>query len=600
MRVKVVLTGVGYAQTANIPCDGTDTVEQLKQKIKKRITGVADKIDLIFDGGKVFDEDTLNDLGIKDGDTLTEDNGNSGLPPQNNIDLTVGEISISSAPTSAAAGSTTTTTTSASPPSASPDSQHAGLPPPSSPTPTPSLSTPTAGEVVSPAVAPRPLDEILVIVFDISSSMGATFVQATPEYPTSALSRVSAAKICFGAFIDKTLAYEYQHALGLICFGQNLHYTLPVTRDLQVFESVFGDVIKMEGATNLYPAVDMAVKKIHEYSKSLPSEIIGASMKKRILCFTDGGDNSGWSSYKVFKDARLADIIVDAIVVGGDDSEHVNLRSLAHATGGLSVRIPEHEASLSSAFEREEILSLAARVARPSANADIKPEAFSEYGKLLLYPYVGVDLKEVSAAQVQKPVVASKALTVDALDKLASAAPTSTTSSSGGSGGGGGGGGAHKRIIKEYGELQSNKPGGSEAYIVENDIFKWKVFLRGPLNTPYEGGLWVVDVEFPKDYPFKPPKVVFNTQLYHCNVSNGRVCLDILKDQWSPALTISRVMLSLQSLMSDPNPDDALDAWKASLCRTDRKEYDKQAREHTQKYAYLTADEGRILHNLSL
>ena len=78
-----------------------------------------------------------------------------------------------------------------------------------------------------------------------------------------------------------------------------------------------------------------------------------------------------------------------------------------------------------------------------------------------------------------------------------------------------------------------------------------------PAGSPYAGGIYFLDIHFPPDYPFKPPKVTFRTRIYHCNInSNGQICLDILKDQWSPALTISKVLLSICSLLTDANPSE--------------------------------------------
>lgn len=63
----------------------------------------------------------------------------------------------------------------------------------------------------------------------------------------------------------------------------------------------------------------------------------------------------------------------------------------------------------------------------------------------------------------------------------------------------------------------------------------------GPPDSPYQGGVFFLTIHFPTDYPFKPPKVAFTTRIYHPNInSNGSICLDILRSQWSPALTISK------------------------------------------------------------
>ncbi len=112
------------------------------------------------------------------------------------------------------------------------------------------------------------------------------------------------------------------------------------------------------------------------------------------------------------------------------------------------------------------------------------------------------------------------------------------------------------------------------------------VVIAGPAQSPYEGGIFKLELFLGSEYPMEPPKVRFLTKLYHPNVDKlGRICLDILKDKWSPALQIRTVLLSIQALLSAPNPDDPLDNQIADLWKTNCPRATSNAREWTAKYA---------------
>ena len=145
---------------------------------------------------------------------------------------------------------------------------------------------------------------------------------------------------------------------------------------------------------------------------------------------------------------------------------------------------------------------------------------------------------------------------------------------------------ALKRIERELLEIQKEPPANCSAGPDGDDMFLWRATIIGPDQSPYESGIFFLNVTFSYNYPFKPPKIKFLTKIYHPNInSNGNICLDILKDNWSPALTISKVLLSICSLMCDPNPDDPLVIDIANQYKSNRALYDITARDWTHKYA---------------
>ena len=142
------------------------------------------------------------------------------------------------------------------------------------------------------------------------------------------------------------------------------------------------------------------------------------------------------------------------------------------------------------------------------------------------------------------------------------------------------------RLQKEFNEIKKDPPSNCSASPVSDNIYEWGAQLYGPKATPYEGGIFNLHILYPPNYPFKPPKINFITKVYHPNIdSSGNICLDILKDNWSPALTISKVLLSICSLMNEPNPSDPLVPDIAKEYTTDRELYTKNANSWTLVYA---------------
>jgi len=144
-----------------------------------------------------------------------------------------------------------------------------------------------------------------------------------------------------------------------------------------------------------------------------------------------------------------------------------------------------------------------------------------------------------------------------------------------------------KRLEKE---LEGVKALGAESSVnaeAVEDLTHWKGYLEGPAGTPYEGGHFVIDISIPEEYPYSPPKMKFDTKIWHPNISSqtGAICLDVLGKEWSPALTIRTALLSIQALLSAPEPSDPQDAEVAEMFKSRNAEFLQTAKYWTETFA---------------
>ncbi|KAJ0064253.1 hypothetical protein NL108_001574, partial [Boleophthalmus pectinirostris] len=119
------------------------------------------------------------------------------------------------------------------------------------------------------------------------------------------------------------------------------------------------------------------------------------------------------------------------------------------------------------------------------------------------------------------------------------------------------------RLKRELQMLSTEPPPGITCWQTEDNVNELRAQIVGGSGTPYESGVFSLEIKIPERYPFEPPNIRFITPIYHPNIDNcGRICHDALKlppkGAWKPSLNISTVLTSIQLLMAEPNPDDPL------------------------------------------
>ncbi|KAL4472088.1 hypothetical protein ABPG72_001086 [Tetrahymena utriculariae] len=392
--------------------------------------------------------------------------------------------------------------------------------------------------------------EAIVVIYDVSGSMKSGF------FNDALISRIGAVNAFFSAFADKTLAYEYNHIVQLYWFDDRIEKKCDFTKDMNHFIKLVDDA-NPRGSTRLYDALMEGINSLLQIKKKYPNIIL------RLIAMTDGEDNqSKYKPEEVAKQIVMNRITLDSFVVS---KESFGLKTITHASGGRCY-CPQDLAVGMKLFEIETILSVRARDLpnnsnQPLQNVEINLDILRDK------PFDTEGIQVTHKAEISKQAgdvsdIIKKYQNMISQPSQNSQQQSQQSSSNTQQNQLNHSNGCMKRLLKEL-EFFPQQP---ETYKVkvfpeQDDITNWKVLMIGPEGSSYHQGVYMLYVSFPQSYPFKPPSVKFITPIYHCNVnSQGRICIDILKDNWSPALTMAAVFNAISELMLHPNPIDALES----------------------------------------
>lgn len=137
------------------------------------------------------------------------------------------------------------------------------------------------------------------------------------------------------------------------------------------------------------------------------------------------------------------------------------------------------------------------------------------------------------------------------------------------------------RLAIEAQELAREQP---TFRTVNNNLTHWRGEILG--SGLYEGGVFFIEINIPRKYPFEPPKVRFKTPIWHVNIFKEKVCVGILGKEWSPAYSLVQIVETIRFLLNSPNPDDPLNATASRQWKRDREAFRSQAVDYVKQYAH--------------
>eukprot|EP01083_Nonionella_stella_P067200 177590_1 len=418
--------------------------------------------------------------------------------------------------------------------------------------------------------------EAIVVCFDRSGSMLSTCFSTSK----GALNRLEVIKECWHAFINRSTAYDFPNEIGLIVFDSDVEKKCDITSSYEKFIREV-EAIQSGGTTALRDAIEEACKLLIKWKHSKAHKVKRKDSKLRIIALTDGADNdSTIQEMDVVKLLNEHDIVLDAISIGVHNR---SLHGMACSTGGY-IFVPPALIDTIRIFELESFLSITKRAPiSPQCTLFNKhrnprnPQPYrTKFNKLKQSKPNVCTFDVVPPGMIESNLENERNTTSvkTIMDEIGFDNNSSMSKQE-----------RHRRVMREMNAVFREPHPCYDAYPCEHDLYFWKVVLECPVenhSSAYEGGVWLLYVKFPEDYPSKPPVMRFVTPIKHVNVNcYGRICHSIFSTNYTRDVTIKDMFSNVYGLMLHPDFDNPLDNVLRTEYSDDRKKFFLSVEKHT-------------------
>eukprot|EP00484_Ammonia_sp_Unknown_P006020 CAMPEP_0197074974 /NCGR_PEP_ID=MMETSP1384-20130603/211377_1 /TAXON_ID=29189 /ORGANISM="Ammonia sp." /LENGTH=866 /DNA_ID=CAMNT_0042513817 /DNA_START=10 /DNA_END=2611 /DNA_ORIENTATION=+ len=422
----------------------------------------------------------------------------------------------------------------------------------------------------------QPLEAIMVC-FDRSGSMSDTCFR-----DNRGMTRLDVVKEYWEAFLNRSKAYDYANHIGLVLFDSRIEVTCKLSPLYERFSKKINE-IQTRGCTALRDAIQEAAKQLIDWKLADLAQRKNANL--RIIALTDGEDNqSSINDLKLTQILLSANIVCDAILIG---NHNYSLHSICSATGGY-VFYPHSLRDGLRIFELETFLSTTER-------GDIEERKSSVYicneSQLQKWSETALDVCDVDNVPKGKVIenLQQNNKTVDLETKMEKMKKLND------------GEHAHRgwnskqrtrRVVQEMSNILRDPHPFWDIYVEESNLFFWKLVLCGPIDTPYQGGVYLLYMQFAEEYPEKPPKMRFITPIKHVNVNSyGRICHSVFDRNYQPDTKVRDILDNVFGLLLEPDWDDPLDSVLRQEYADNKHKFRESVCNHTIKHAMLVSRE---------